>query len=501
MSFFSNLKELSRLDKAIAEKNSQIAELDSRIADKQGIIDEVKAIVAEECGKERAAARETADAMIEDAEHIVKKKEDRIPQLDSDIEERTQKLSRLNADYLSLNKKYDSVSNKYLKLQDIYKSIQYAADYYADDDPSVDTTIKTASIGELLSPSVQLKAQSQDVRELRKRANNVRKQIETTQKGYEDRYTTKTAKALYQFMVLALQAELQNIIYNLRYDKLDKNLAALEHMISKFELIAVEGNQTIAPTIRKFLLQMKSLFTDLIMIEYEYYVQQERIKEEQREIREQMRMEAAEKRELERQQKQLEKEESKYNSEIENLRAQLNGENQQNDTLINRIKELETMLQNLADKKEEIINRANGQAGNVYVISNLGSFGEDVFKVGMTRRLDPQERVNELGDASVPFSFDVHSFIFSENAVALETALHAALNDKRVNKVNQRKEFFRVTLDELEELVYKFEPSASFSRTMLAEQYRQTLAIEQDLVDIDTAPMEGEDGMTDAIAG
>ena len=298
-----------------------------------------------------------------------------------------------------------------------------------------------------------------------------------------------------------VQSDLQNIIYNLKFDKLDKNLVALDHMISKFEAIAIEGNQTIAPTIRKFLLQMKSLFTDLVMIEYEYYVQQERIKEEQRAIREQMRLEAAEKRELERQQKQLEKEESKYTSEIENLRLQLSSDSQQNDTLTNRIKELEAMLQNLAEKKEEIVNRANGQAGNVYVISNLGSFGEDVFKIGMTRRLDPQERVNELGDASVPFSFDVHSFIFSENAVALESALHDALNNKRVNKVNQRKEFFRVTLDELEELVYQFEPSASFSRTMLAEQYRQTLAIEQDLVDIDMAPVEGEDSMEDAVAG
>lgn len=490
MSLFSNLKELSRLDKAIAEKTAKVAELDGRISDKQGIVDEVK-----------AEAKHDAEALIDEAKREAAEIKASFASTEKELNSCREQLDKAKADCRDLEKKHFTISNKYIKLRNIYKSIQYAVDFFADDDPSVDTKIQLDKVEDLLAPSVHLAEKSQEVRELRKRATGVRKQIDETLKAYENRYTTKTAKALYQFMVLALQAELQNIIYNLKFDKLDKNLVALDHMISKFETIAIEGNQTIAPTIRKFLLQMKSLFTDLVMIEYEYYVQQERIKEEQRAIREQMRLEAAEKRELERQQKQLEKEESKYTSEIENLRLQLSNDSQQNDTLKNRIKELEAMLQNLAEKKEEIVNRANGQAGNVYVISNLGSFGEDVFKIGMTRRLDPQERVNELGDASVPFSFDVHSFIFSENAVALESALHDALNNKRVNKVNQRKEFFRVTLDELEELVYQFEPSASFSRTMLAEQYRQTLAIEQDLVDIDMAPVEGEDSMEDAVAG
>ena len=96
----------------------------------------------------------------------------------------------------------------------------------------------------------------------------------------------------------------------------------------------------------------------------------------------------------------------------------------------------------------------------------------------MTRRLEPQERVNELGDASVPFPFDVHSFIFSEDAVALETKLHHELNAQRVNKVNLRKEFFRVSLDDLEALVARIDPSAPFQRTMLAEQYHQSLSID-----------------------
>jgi len=111
----------------------------------------------------------------------------------------------------------------------------------------------------------------------------------------------------------------------------------------------------------------------------------------------------------------------------------------------------------------------------VYIISNLGSFGNDVFKIGMTRRIDPQERINELGSASVPFKFDVHSFIFSEDAVALENKIHEMLNKNRVNKVNLRKEFFKIPLDDLEKLVEEIDPTAEFTRTMIANEYRASL--------------------------
>ena len=97
----------------------------------------------------------------------------------------------------------------------------------------------------------------------------------------------------------------------------------------------------------------------------------------------------------------------------------------------------------------------------------------------MTRRLNPQERIDELGSASVPFKFDVHSFIFSDNAVELENKLHTELNHKRVNKVNLRKEFFYATLDELEELVTKLDPTAEFNKTMIAEEYRQSQSTDE----------------------
>lgn len=193
-----------------------------------------------------------------------------------------------------------------------------------------------------------------------------------------------------------------------------------------------------------------------------------------------MRQEAEERKALEIEKKKVEKEESKYLAEIEKAKIQIASATAQE--LIDLKKKLESLETQLADvvlKKEEITNLANGKAGNVYIISNLGSFGKNVFKIGMTRRINPQERVNELGDASVPFKFDVHSFIFSEDAVGLEGKLHQVMDDKRVNKVNRRKEFFYTSIDELEKIVSDIDPTAEFNRTMLAEEFRQSLSTDE----------------------
>lgn len=213
-----------------------------------------------------------------------------------------------------------------------------------------------------------------------------------------------------------------------------------------------------------------------------FFIRQEQMKEEQALLKERMKQEAAEHRYLLEQEKKIKKEEEKYLQEIQNIKEKLQREVEQGTIIMlkNRISELESLLMNVKEKKEEIINLQNGKAGFVYIISNLGSFGENVFKIGMTRRLDPQDRIDELSNASVPFKFDVHSFIFSEDAVSLENTLHQRLDSQRVNKITTRKEFFRCNIDDLEKLVYEIQPSASFIKTMLAEQYRMTLQIEKE---------------------
>ena len=117
--------------------------------------------------------------------------------------------------------------------------------------------------------------------------------------------------------------------------------------------------------------------------------------------------------------------------------------------------------------------------GHVYIISNIGSFGHDVFKVGMTRRLDPMDRVKELGDASVPFDFDVHAMIYSEDAPRLEGELHRRFEDRRLNKVNLRREFFRVMVTELKQVIDDLGISVHWTMFAEAAQYRKSLAVAQ----------------------
>jgi hypothetical protein len=130
------------------------------------------------------------------------------------------------------------------------------------------------------------------------------------------------------------------------------------------------------------------------------------------------------------------------------------------------------------DKEEKVIDyRAqNAKAGYVYVISNIGAFGEGVYKIGMTRRLEPMERVDELGDASVPFSFDVHTLVFSDNAPALESKLHEHFFNSRINKINSRKEFFRADINEIEKVIKEnYEKVVDMVKDAPAEQYREGL--------------------------
>ncbi|WP_373802723.1 DUF4041 domain-containing protein [Bacteroides heparinolyticus] len=203
--------------------------------------------------------------------------------------------------------------------------------------------------------------------------------------------------------------------------------------------------------------------------------------EQQKAIKEQMREEEKVRREIEAEKKKIEKEVSQFAAESKKLMdylAKANSDIERN-LYADKIKELEEKIKLLEEDKKRVFEReANTRAGFVYVISNIGSFGEDIYKIGMTRRLEPMDRVKELGDASVPFEFDVHAMIFSDDAPALETLLHQTFKDKQVNKVNPRKEFFKVSLTDIAELVKK-EFNATTEFTMLAEaaQYRESLRI------------------------
>jgi len=202
-------------------------------------------------------------------------------------------------------------------------------------------------------------------------------------------------------------------------------------------------------------------------------------REEQNRIKEAIREEEKARREYEKAIKDAEKEEKLLQKALkeaqEQLRAAADSERQKFEQ---KLAELQVKLKEAEEKNQRAISLAQQtKRGHVYVISNVGSFGEDVFKIGLTRRLDPLDRVKELGDASVPFSFDVHAMIYNEDAPTLETELHKRFHALQVNKVNPRKEFFRVGVAELRTTVEQMGVQAKWTMKAEAREYRESLAL------------------------
>ena len=412
------------------------------------------------------------------AQKEIKRLNEQAETLNRQIEAKQTEINALNAEKEKSDKQLRTSINKLSRSKEIYKSVEYSIDNFFNLSPALsELKLNSDQVTDIedLSPSVILKLHYMDIKSLRKAYRDNDKQIEKVLSQYRKRYTTKANKAIYELMVIALRAELQNSLFNLKYDKLDNAIDQVKKTTKKYLDIAATGNQSIAGTLTKFIGEIEYLFLNAVKIEYNYYVKKEQARQEQLAIREQMKQEAEERKALEQEKKKIEREESKYNAEIDKLKSQMeNASNAELEALNKRILELQNQLSDVILQKDKIVNLQNGKAGNVYIISNLGSFGDNMFKIGMTRRLEPQERVNELGNASVPFKFDVHSFIFSEDAVGLESKLHSLLNDKRVNKVNLRKEFFQISIDELEKLINEIDPTAEFNKTMVAEEFRQS---------------------------
>lgn len=225
----------------------------------------------------------------------------------------------------------------------------------------------------------------------------------------------------------------------------------------------------------------KAKLNELYLV-FEYRQMKQREKEEQKELRAQMREEAKLQKEIEEARKKIEKEKKHYQNALKTVLAQISSaSDEERAVLEEKKKELEDQLGEIAKNIQDIDYReANAKAGYVYIISNIGAFGENVYKIGMTRRLDPTERIDELGDASVPFNFDIHAMIFSDNAPALESALHKAFEHKKLNMVNHRREFFAVTLNEIKEEVQKnYNKSVEFIELAPAQQYRESLKLKE----------------------
>ena len=233
-------------------------------------------------------------------------------------------------------------------------------------------------------------------------------------------------------------------------EKLSESIIATEALIKCFDSRATINEE------------FKNLLLKRLEIEIHYKKAKQIAKEEQRELREQEREEKKARREAI---EQLEKEMAKHtesarvahSEELERLKAELSEAQ----------KKFERARSRAQDTKQ----------GHVYIISNIGSFGENILKIGMTRRMEPMDRVKELGDASVPFTFDVHALIESDNAPDLESTLHKVFDNKRVNKVNRRKEYFNINISDIEAELEKLNINALINKVASADEYYQSIKL------------------------
>ena len=275
-----------------------------------------------------------------------------------------------------------------------------------------------------------------------------------------------------KLMARAFNGECDSIIPKVRWN----NYYSIEGRIESAYGAINKLGETVGCSISWEYCQLK--FDELSLV-HEYEEKRQIETEEQRRIREQIRDEERAIREIEKARQEAEKEEERYQEALDKARQeveQASGVRQQK--LQSEIERLNELLLEAQTNKERAMSRAQmTKSGHVYVISNIGSFGENVYKIGMTRRLEPTDRVRELGGASVPFRFDIHAMIYSENAPELENEIHRVLENRSVNRVNTRKEFFNVTLEEIEDIVRKQDVNAEFIRIPDAKEFRETQLI------------------------
>lgn len=277
-------------------------------------------------------------------------------------------------------------------------------------------------------------------------------------------------------ILLTFNAECEYVIGKVKFNNFDSMRKRIQNLYDKLNKINESSKVSISPRYLELKIQE-------LVLAYEYVRKKQEEKEFEREQREIQRENARVQREIAEERKRIEKEQTHYINQMKRLIEQREAEesvarkeliDEKIDAMKNELLDLDKAL------KDVDYRQANERAGYVYVISNIGAFGEGIYKIGMTRRLEPMDRIDELGGASVPFRFDVHALIFSSDAPKLETALHNAFAARRVNMVNGRKEFFRVSLTEIESVVRKnHDKIVEFKRVPTAQQYRETLKMQE----------------------
>ncbi len=466
--FFQAMKT-GKENEQILEQNRQIQEHARRVAEENARLEKWKPIIN---------AEDKAKEILSDAQTKIDKAR-------KDMEEWTQK-TKAFADNLVVGaqKKADetlaNIKPEAERLTALAKAMQNKIDGYG-----MEYMVPGVGLLDELADDFGHSEAGQALKEARKKVRDMFKNGQAAQCDYVETNRRDTAIA---FVADAFNGKVEEILSRVKHNNFGKLSQEIHDAVT---LVNQNGaafrNARITPEYVESRLDELKWAT----VVHELKVRE---REEQRAIQEQMREEAKVQKEIEKARKEAEKlarEQEREQREREALQKALD-EARARGELEDKLRAMERQLadkdaviatkqQQIDDSQRAISMAQQTKAGHVYVISNVGSFGENVFKIGMTRRLEPLDRVNELGDASVPFPFDVHAMIKSDNAPDLERKLHGVFVLNQMNKTNVRKEFFRASAEEIKTAVEKLGGIAHWTMLAEAAQWRETLRIEQQI--------------------
>jgi hypothetical protein len=284
----------------------------------------------------------------------------------------------------------------------------------------------------------------------------------------------KMVNDMKKLMLRSFNNECDYCVDNVRFNNMQVNEKRIE---KSFEELNKLGRIMSASITHDY----RNLKYDELYLAFEYQQKKQEEKEEQKRAREELREQQKLEQEIRQAREKIAKEKKHYIRAIAELESRLaeTATDVERALVLEKLGEVKGQYSELENEEKVIDYREqNAKAGYVYIISNLGAFGENIYKIGMTRRLEPLDRIDELSDASVPFGFDVHALIFSENAPALESKLHEHFYKSRINKLNDRKEFFRADILEIEKVIREnYDKVVDVVKEAAAAQYRESLLL------------------------
>jgi len=455
------IKAQSDYDKKINEANSEANRISSKAeslrkriqSDFDKKINEAKLKVEAELKDSRSKAkeiREKAEKVLENAHDIASK-------IETDAKE---KATQIAGDAWEAKRNADQYEATVKAMKNIIKG--YGDEYLVPNHNVLDE----------LATEYDHKAAGQELAKIRTLIKSMIKNEEAAECDYVEAYRKATA---IEFVLDAFNGKIDSVMAKVKHD----NYGVLKQRIEDAFRIVNHNGKAFRNA------RIVSRYFDVIMDQLKMAVAVQELKridqEEQRRIKEQIREENQAKREYEKAIREAEKEERMLQKAMADAEKKLATAAEEDRLLLEeQIAELKEKLLDAEAKEQRAISMAQQtKQGHVYIISNVGSFGDEVLKIGLTRRLEPLDRVKELGDASVPFKFDVHAMIHSDDAPALESALHQHCDQKRVNKVNSRKEFFKVPLSEIKAMVEELGLNAHWTHKAEALEYRESLQLEK----------------------